>query len=63
LHARGGINNGLTKDEIKKVFPQAAIYYGVPAAIDTFGVASEVFQRNGSGRLDQRIYSDLGGRR
>ncbi|RTZ45534.1 4-carboxymuconolactone decarboxylase [Candidimonas sp. SYP-B2681] len=44
LHVRGAINNGLTKDEIKEVFLQAGIYCGVPAAIDSFRVASEVFK-------------------
>lgn len=44
LHVRGAINNGLTKDEIKEVFLQSAIYCGVPAAIDSFRVASEVFK-------------------
>lgn len=43
LHVRGAINNGLTQDEVKEVFLQAAIYCGVPAAIDSFRVASEVF--------------------
>jgi 4-carboxymuconolactone decarboxylase len=37
-------NNGLSKDEIKEVFLQTAIYCGVPAAIDSFRVASEVFK-------------------
>lgn len=44
LHVRGAINNGLTKDELKEVFLQVAIYCGVPAAIDSFRVASEVFK-------------------
>lgn len=44
LHVRGAINNGLTKAEIKEVFLQAAIYCGVPAAIDSFRVAKEVFK-------------------
>ncbi|MBU8915130.1 4-carboxymuconolactone decarboxylase [Bacillus sp. FJAT-29953] len=43
LHVRGAINNGLTKDEIKEVFLQTAIYCGVPAAIDSFRTAMEVF--------------------
>jgi 4-carboxymuconolactone decarboxylase len=47
LHVRGAINNGLTKDEIKEVFLQAAIYCGVPAAIDSFRVAKEVFKEMG----------------
>lgn len=44
LHVRGAINNGLTKGEIKEVFLQAAIYCGVPAAIDSFRVAAEVLK-------------------
>jgi len=43
LHVRGAINNGLTKDEIREIFLQTAIYCGVPAAIDSFRVAKEVF--------------------
>ena len=44
LHIRGAINNGLTKDEIKEVFLQVAVYCGVPAAIDSFRIAKEVFK-------------------
>jgi 4-carboxymuconolactone decarboxylase len=47
LHIRGAINNGLTKDEIKEVFLQTAIYCGVPAAIDSFRTAKEVFKEMG----------------
>ncbi|WP_020204820.1 MULTISPECIES: 4-carboxymuconolactone decarboxylase [Cupriavidus] len=47
LHVRGAINNGLTKDEIKEVFLQVAIYCGVPAAIDSFRIAREVFKEMG----------------
>ena len=43
LHVRGAINNGLSKDEIKEVFLQTAIYCGVPAAIDAFRTAKDVF--------------------
>ena len=47
LHVRGAINNGLSKDQIKEVFLQAAIYCGVPAAIDAFRSAKEVFKEMG----------------
>ncbi|HJV84683.1 MAG TPA: 4-carboxymuconolactone decarboxylase [Noviherbaspirillum sp.] len=47
LHVRGAINNGLSKDEIKEVFLQTAIYCGVPAAIDAFRTAKEVFKEMG----------------
>jgi 4-carboxymuconolactone decarboxylase len=44
LHVRGALNNGVTQEEIQEVFLQAAIYCGVPAAIDSFRVAREVFK-------------------
>lgn len=47
LHVRGAINNGLTKDEIAEVFLQAAIYCGVPAAMESFRVARETFKEMG----------------
>jgi 4-carboxymuconolactone decarboxylase len=47
LHIRGAINNGLTKEEITEVFLQAAIYCGVPASIDSFRTAKEVFEEMG----------------
>jgi 4-carboxymuconolactone decarboxylase len=43
LHVRGALNNGLTKDEIREIFMQVSIYCGVPAAIDSFRLAQEVF--------------------
>lgn len=42
LHVRGALNNGCTEDEIREVLLQAAIYCGVPAAIDSFRVAASV---------------------
>ena len=44
LHVRGALNNGVTREEIREVFLQAAVYCGVPAAIDSFRVAREVFK-------------------
>jgi 4-carboxymuconolactone decarboxylase len=44
LHVRGAINNGLSQKEIGEVLLQTAIYCGVPAAIDSFKVAEEVFK-------------------
>jgi 4-carboxymuconolactone decarboxylase len=43
LHVRGALNNGLTKAEIMEVFLQTAIYCGMPAALDSFRIAREVF--------------------
>jgi 4-carboxymuconolactone decarboxylase len=44
MHIKGALNNGVTKDEIKEVFLQVAIYCGVPAAVDSFRLAKEVFE-------------------
>jgi 4-carboxymuconolactone decarboxylase len=44
LHIRGALNNGVTKEEIREVFLQTGIYAGIPAAIDSFRVAREVFK-------------------
>jgi 4-carboxymuconolactone decarboxylase len=46
-HVKGAINNGLTKSDIQEVFLQVAIYVGVPAAVDSFRLAREVFQEMG----------------
>jgi 4-carboxymuconolactone decarboxylase len=42
LHVRGALTNGVSQDEIMEVFLQAAIYCGVPAAIDSFRIARKV---------------------
>lgn len=47
LHVRGAINNGLTKEEIREIMMQVAIYCGVPAGIDSFRTAQEVFDEMG----------------
>ena len=43
LHVRAASNNGVTREEIREVLLQAAIYCGVPAANSAFRAAEEVF--------------------
>ncbi len=43
LHIRAARNNGVTRDEIKEVFLQCAVYCGVPAANSAFHLAEEIF--------------------
>ncbi len=43
VHVRGALNNGLSREEIREILMQTAIYCGVPAAIDSFRVAKAVF--------------------
>lgn len=49
LHVRAAFNNGLTRDDIKEVILQAAIYCGVPAANAAFHLAEEVFREIDAG--------------
>ncbi|WKG04050.1 carboxymuconolactone decarboxylase family protein [Mycolicibacterium sp. HK-90] len=42
-HIRAALTNGVTREEIREVFLQVAIYAGVPAAVDSFRLAREVF--------------------
>jgi 4-carboxymuconolactone decarboxylase len=48
LHVNGALNNGLSKEQIREVFLQAAIYCGVPAAVEAFRVAREAFKERGA---------------
>ena len=41
VHVRGAIRNGCTPEEIQETLLQAAIYCGVPAAMEAFRVAEE----------------------
>ena len=43
LHIRAAQNTGVTRDDMKEVFMQVAIYAGVPAANTAFSVAKRVY--------------------
>lgn len=42
-HVKAALTNGVTRDEIREVFLQVAIYAGVPTALDSFRIAREAF--------------------
>jgi 4-carboxymuconolactone decarboxylase len=42
-HIKAALTNGVTRDEIREVFLQVAIYAGVPAAVDSLRIAREAF--------------------
>jgi 4-carboxymuconolactone decarboxylase len=46
-HVRGAVNNGATMQEIQEVLLHAAIYCGMPLAIDAFRSAHEVLKELG----------------
>jgi len=43
MHVKGAIRNGLTKEEIREILLQVAIYCGIPAGVDSFRIAKEAF--------------------
>src|SRR5579864_4891995 len=47
LHVRGALNNGVTREEISEILLHAAVYAGVPAAVDAFRTAREVLKEAG----------------
>lgn len=42
-HIEAALTNGVTRDEIREIFLQVAIYAGVPAAVDSFRIATQTF--------------------
>ena len=48
LHVRGAIHNGVSVAEIRAVLLQAAVYCGVPAALDATKAAREVLKEMGA---------------
>ena len=43
LHVKAALTNGVTRDQIREVLMQVAVYCGVPAGIDSFRIAKEAF--------------------
>ena len=43
MHLKGALKNGVTKDEIREILLQVAIYCGIPAGVDSFRIARETF--------------------
>ena len=44
MHVRAAFNNGVTREEIKEVLLQVAVYCGVPAGMDSFRNAREAIK-------------------
>jgi len=56
MHVRAAFNNGVTRDEIKEVLLQSAVYCGVPAANSAFHAAAEVFREmDGKGKAKSEL--------
>ncbi|HWS76561.1 MAG TPA: carboxymuconolactone decarboxylase family protein [Quisquiliibacterium sp.] len=49
IHLRGALRNGVTRDEVKEILLQTAVYCGAPAALDSFRIARRVFAEQEQG--------------
>lgn len=49
MHVKAALTNGVTREEIREIFLQVAIYAGVPAAVDSFRIAREAFAERDQG--------------
>ena len=47
LHIRAALRNGCSKEEVRAVLMQVAVYCGIPAGIDGFRIAKEVLKEEG----------------
>jgi 4-carboxymuconolactone decarboxylase len=47
VHVKGAIANGVTKDEIREVILHAAVYCGVPAAVNGYRNAAQALEEIG----------------
>jgi len=47
IHVKGAIRNGVSKEEIREVLFQVAIYAGIPAGVDSFRIAKEALAEMG----------------
>lgn len=57
MHVKAASNNGVTREEIKEVLLQTAVYCGVPAANSAFHSALEVFKDMDSSKPQRKSAS------
>ena len=50
IYLRAGRNIGVTREDVREVLMQTAVYCGVPAALDSFRAAQEVFKEQDAGK-------------
>ena len=55
LHLRAALTNGVSRDEIKEVLIQVGAYCGIPAALEAFKIATEVFKEVDAAKKDASV--------
>jgi len=63
MHVKAALNNGVTRDQIKEVLLQSAIYCGVQAANSAFHIARKVFNEMDGKKIDGKKKTDSKKRR
>ena len=53
MHVKGALVNGVSRDEIKEILLQTAIYCGVPSANSAFKTAQQVFHSMDDAAMDE----------
>ena len=53
LHVKGALRNGLSREEIREILLQVAVYCGVPAGIDSFRIARQAIAEYDAEQPDQ----------
>lgn len=43
LHFRGALRNGLSREELRSILTQIAVYCGIPTGVECFRIARRVF--------------------
>lgn len=57
-HVRGGLNVGLTRDEIVEIVMQMAVYAGFPAAVNALFVVRDVFAEMDDETQEEMLQDD-----
>ena len=52
MHLKAAFDSGMSADDVKEVFLQAAVYCGLPAANNAFRVAQEVLTSRGKNQSE-----------
>jgi 4-carboxymuconolactone decarboxylase len=50
VHVKGALTNGCSREEIREVLLQVAVYCGVPAGVEAFRLAREAMQEYDQGK-------------
>jgi 4-carboxymuconolactone decarboxylase len=50
VHVKGALTNGVTREEIREILLQVAVYCGMPAGVEAFRLAREAMKEYAEGK-------------